>query len=391
MADDDDTPFPVPDWPSINDSPPTEEGGPIARTGFTYQDEVAVSFLIEMLENASLVRVHCETHDDAVLIWRPPTVAEDSAEYVQVKAGEPDKLWSVADLCSKPTKTTLSIYEASLGRDRHREIASFRIVTLRPIVEALQPLTYPCGSEARELVSAEIETLRSELEERFPDYQSAKGTGSQYWLENCQWDVRYDLNTLKSNNIRRVLQLSNAANVTLLIDQIDQILDELRLWVKAAGEAKWVPDKAKKIIPRQEVLAWWQAKLDEIVSGKAVASGGKLSGKMADARLPDELINLALEMRRDYAAEVRTPRYMEGDRIADLQARVKSEALSLRASLVAGELDLSGAEFHSLCLARMSEIGTSTEEQVDVSGFVKGCLYDIADRCLMRFAPPTPR
>src|SRR3569623_836591 len=112
---------------------------------------------------------------------------------------------------------------------------------------------------------------------------------------------------------------------------------------------------------------------------------------MADARLPDELINLALEMRRDYAAEVRTPRYMEGDRIADLQARVKSEALSLRASLVAGELDLSGAEFHSLCLARMSEIGTSTEEQVDVSGFVKGCLYDIAERCLMRFAPPTPR
>jgi hypothetical protein len=48
-------------WPSIDDAKPGEEGGPVARSGFNYQDEIAVGFLIEMLENQSLLKVHCET------------------------------------------------------------------------------------------------------------------------------------------------------------------------------------------------------------------------------------------------------------------------------------------------------------------------------------------
>lgn len=102
-------------WPSVADATPDEEGGPIARSGFNYQDEIAVSFFIEMLEQTELLKVHCETHDDIVLIWQRsnPRLA---AEYVQVKAGEDDKLWSLADLCErKKGKAGTSLLEKSLG------------------------------------------------------------------------------------------------------------------------------------------------------------------------------------------------------------------------------------------------------------------------------------
>jgi hypothetical protein len=57
-----------PALPSVDDIKPDEEGGPIARAGFNYQDEIAVGFLIDLLENPSLLKVHCETHDDLVLV-----------------------------------------------------------------------------------------------------------------------------------------------------------------------------------------------------------------------------------------------------------------------------------------------------------------------------------
>ena len=68
--------------PSVNDVRPREEGGPLARVGFSYQDEVAVAFCIEMLNDPSLLKIHCETHDD-ILLFR---VADDgpNAEFVQV-------------------------------------------------------------------------------------------------------------------------------------------------------------------------------------------------------------------------------------------------------------------------------------------------------------------
>lgn len=74
------------EWPSVDDAKPAEEGGPLARTGFNYQDEVAVSFLVQMLGAPSLLKIHCETHDDIVLVWLSTDQTDRTAEYVQVKA-----------------------------------------------------------------------------------------------------------------------------------------------------------------------------------------------------------------------------------------------------------------------------------------------------------------
>ncbi len=53
---------------SVDDVKPTEEGGPTARSGFRYQEEIAVGFFVEMLEDSSLLKVHCDTHDDVLLV-----------------------------------------------------------------------------------------------------------------------------------------------------------------------------------------------------------------------------------------------------------------------------------------------------------------------------------
>jgi hypothetical protein len=87
------------EWPSIDDHQPDEEGGPTARSGLAYQDEIVVGIFLDMIADPSIQKVHCETHDDIVVKRLAADV--DTVEYVQVKSNEPDKLWSVADIRAK--------------------------------------------------------------------------------------------------------------------------------------------------------------------------------------------------------------------------------------------------------------------------------------------------
>jgi len=88
-------------WPSVDDATPQEEGGPIARAGFNYQDEIAVSFLLEMLVDPVLLRVHCETHDDVLLVRADGDGGAQTAEYVQVKSNELQALVGIGHLQSE--------------------------------------------------------------------------------------------------------------------------------------------------------------------------------------------------------------------------------------------------------------------------------------------------
>ena len=67
---------------SIHSLVPFEQGGPIARTGFLYQDHVAARFCIEMLSEGSIEEVWCETEDDITLLWG--TGGTTVVEFVQV-------------------------------------------------------------------------------------------------------------------------------------------------------------------------------------------------------------------------------------------------------------------------------------------------------------------
>jgi hypothetical protein len=180
-----------------------------------------------------------------------------------------------------------------------------------------------------------------------------------------------------------------ATGVPLLPEPAEGLLNELRTWVKAAGDAKWRPNRDKKIITREALCTWWQKRIRELIEGAAVASGGKLIAKMQAAELPSELIALAVDLRRDYAAASRGSRYLELDDAERLRTRVRAEMMSLRARFVAGQLPLDSAGFHSLCLDRMDIVNSQRAPGTeDYSAFLKGCMYDIADRCQLRFERP---
>jgi hypothetical protein len=378
-------------FPSVDDVKPTEEGGPTARSGFSYQDEIAVGFLVEMLEDSSLLKVHCETHDDVLLVRAIDGSEMRLAEFVQVKATEPNKLWSLADICArKKGKANTSICEISLARDKHSEISRFRIVTLRPVVSDLKMLTIPFGKPGRETNGESFKALQLELDERFPKLMSPKGHGLAYWLENCLWNERHSEEAVREANLVRLLKLGEKENRGLLPEPAEVLMDELRATAKAAGDAKWEPNRDKKIFTREALRGWWERRTHELIEGATAPSGGKLREKMTQAGLPNELVELAIDMRRDYAATARTPRYMEVREAERLQSIVKSEVASLRGRFVAGDLDLDGAGFHSLCLNRMDALNAERPAgSEDRSAFLKGCLYDITDRCLLRFERPT--
>jgi hypothetical protein len=366
-------------WPSIDDHSPHEEGGPTARAGLAYQDDIVVGIFLDMLEDTSIQKVHCETHDDIVV--KRLVDATEIVEYVQVKSNEPDSLWSVASLCAKGED---SVCAKSLGRDQHKEVARFRIVTLRDVNSELKLLTYPCYGPGRETTCDGFTAVSQAIEEKLPDLASPKGNDLKYWIEHCKWDVRHDQHTIRSRNVLRIIKLAASQGVSVLPEQAEAIESDLRVRAYDAGRAFWIPDKAKKIISRTELMYWWKKTLDSTSAG--LVSGRKLREKMDDAKLEDDQIRMALDLRRDYTQMIRAPKYMSESDMLSLQRRVKSELATLRAQQIAGELTSNGATFHSLCVKTMDAINQSTTNSgEDRSAFLKGCMYDIADRCLHRF------
>lgn len=374
----------TPVFPSVDDAKPPEEGGPTARIGFNYQDQIACSLLIDMLATPEIVKVHCESHDDAIVIRHANGTSTRTAEYVQVKSNE--KMWTPSDLCASKGGKGPSLYETSLAKDQHQEISQFRIVSLRAVSKDLQFLTFPIGAPGREPTSDRFKALQAHIDGKFPKLQSKKGNSCSYWICNCVWDVRDSEQAISRANVVSLMTLGLKEGRRLIIDQAQTLVDELLDWAKAAGDARWEPDKAKKIITREEVREWWERRTQEILDGASVQSGGKLRAKMEEAGMPEELIRLALELRREYASNVRTPRYMAVEDTERLQARVKSEVASLGSQLIAGRIKLSGAGFHAHCIERMDRLSDEwAEGRPDTSAFLKGCLYDVADRCLLRF------
>jgi hypothetical protein len=219
--------------------------------------------------------------------------------------------------------------------------------------------------------------------------KSRKGNGAAFWIDHCLWDVRHSESAVRKDNVLRAIKLSVAEGRAILPEQANDLLDELRARAKAAGDAKWEPDRDKKIITRASLREWWERRTTELTDGTAAASGGKLAAKMRDAGITPEIVALAVDMRRDYASVARTSRYMEPEESEHLQGRVKSEVLSLRSRLCAGQLDLDGIAFHALCLDRIDTINAERPAgSKDQSAYLKGCMYDIADRCLLRFSRP---
>jgi hypothetical protein len=90
------------DLSSIHELPPIETGGIVARKGFSFQDHVAASFLLDMYVDENLEQVWCETQDDITLIKK--NNINECVEFIQAKSNDLNHLWSVPELCKQSKK-----------------------------------------------------------------------------------------------------------------------------------------------------------------------------------------------------------------------------------------------------------------------------------------------
>lgn len=227
----------TPVFASVDDAKPVEEGGPTARIGFNYQDQIACSLLIEMLAMPDIAKVHCESHDDAVVIRQENSTPSRTAEFVQVKSN--DKTWTVSDLCASKGNKGKSLYETSLAKDQYKEVSRFRVVTLRPVSKDLRLLTFPIGAPGRQPTGDPFKSLQAYIDGKFPKLQSKKGNGSSYWIRNCAWDVRDSEQAIFKANVFNLMTLGLNEGRPLFVDQAQTLLDELLDWAKVAGAARW--------------------------------------------------------------------------------------------------------------------------------------------------------
>lgn len=385
-SDDGDGDIPLDDLPSVEDLRPEEEGGPIARRGFTYQDYIAAQCMLSMIEDDTVLKVQCETLDDIVVIRRIDC-ATNSAEFVQVKRNDLDQLWSAAQLCKRTDgEAGTSVFEKSLAKDRVKETGLFKIVTARDVASALKPLTYPRGHVDRALDTDKMSALKKEIDKRCPGACSHKSADSTYWLENAIWEVAESEHAVEGKAVLWIVKLSVAFGDALVPEQAQRVLKSLLNLVKDAADAQVKPDWDKKIITRDQALQWWhdaRTTEREAIEGP---SGGKLQKKMPSTVAPPDVVANALQLRRQYVREVRSPKYMDSDELDRMQRRVRSELIKLRVNNAANPIDQPPNELHAACINTLAEVAAEFAGAADdAEAFALGCFYDITDRCQFSF------
>jgi hypothetical protein len=301
----------------IRNLPPLNNGGSIARIGFSFQDHVAVGFCLDLFSTPELLEVWCETQDDITLIWRAKDGEE--VEFIQVKGSEFDHLWSVAELC-KREKTTLnpdgygtSILERSLAHDRCAEKCRFRMITSWEINKDLKVLSIPLSSPERALPNKLFEKTSNAVKDKVGGYISHKGHDSYFWLQNLWWQVEHSEKTVTMENLVKLMAFIESQGLGISLENVMiHIYPKLLGIVQDAGKANWSIDPEKKKVKKIDFERQLQNIVNDAGHLALGSSGKKLREKMLDkALLPESYFESAIEERRKYKQEVLQPNYLD--------------------------------------------------------------------------------
>lgn len=380
-------------FPSIHDDiPPIEEGGVIARDGFDFQDHIAAMFCLEMLDNARIKEVRCESQDDITLVWEADS-GED-VEFAQVKGNNLPHLWSIAELCkrekvsgdNKTSRTGSSIIEKSLQNDRFAEKSKFRIVTRLGVNTDLAILELPMNAPKRCAPNNGIDELCVELERKVVDFRSAKGNDHRYWAMNTLWQVEHSTEAVGMKNKMHLRLIIERNWDTLTTGQVDKVYLAILQVVQQAALIRWGLDQDAKKIRRETFFAQLKQMVEEIRHGPITPIAKKMEEKMINARIAREFIVKAHDMREHYRRELLTPQYTEGRVYRGAEMEIYAILQELLSKLDAGTLSLSGAEFHNICLEKLGELReTFSSGQKPALAFIQGCMYYVTGRCAHRF------
>ena len=377
--------------PSVRDLAPLNYGGSIARSGFVFQDHVAVSFCFELLTNPELLEIWCETQDDITLIWRQ--VDYEEVEFVQVKGEEFDHLWTIAELCKRektknnPYGLGTSILERSLANDRCSETCRFRMVTSWQINRALKILSLPLSSPNRINPDKSYNQLCRNVNSKVNDFLSLKGNDSSFWLRNVWWQIEHSEDAIARRNIESLITFVEKLGWNIAPENARKhIYPKILGLVQDAAKTDWSIDPEKKKIKKKVFEDWLRSVVDDARYLALGTSGKKLREKMIDkASLPQSYFESALEERRIYRQAVLQQQYLDFLDRSLIEGEVYSELQHLLLMMDTGELD-EGINFYKVCEEMLRELQSSLPSKTPPPlFFLKGCMHDITDRCGHRY------
>lgn len=244
-------------------SPNSNAGGVSARQGFKFQDHVAAKYLLHMLNDASLIRVECETADDIVLRWSASCPFE--VEYIQVKTTEGNSKWSQKELFQRESKRVgSSVAEKSLACDNGNPNCGFRIVTKRDANDTLSPLK---RSISARFGDSDYIRLSTSIGKVFKTFKSPNGKNFQDWVSKMIWEHDGEMRDLAQRNLRSLAELSEQFGAVLTTKQQQTVYEEILEKADAAAtHDKSEPDK--KMITRVSFLDWFSTRISSEVSGR---------------------------------------------------------------------------------------------------------------------------
>lgn len=243
----------------IDDTVASDAGGVAGRRGQKHQDHVAASFVIDMLDDLSMLQIECETADDVTIRWMIDGVAIN--EYVQVKTTDGDTKWSVTELTARDqSRSGTSIAERSLACDSHSEAPLFRLVTVREPRGNLAHFKILRNNRAD---VANAMTLAAEpFLNKYPSFKSKNQRTLADWAECLLWQVEHSIEKLADRNKLKLLRLASQAGERPCFSEIEDSYSALLNIVIDAGDASRVSSPAKKCIPRADAVRWWKLQIE---------------------------------------------------------------------------------------------------------------------------------
>lgn len=367
--------------PSIHDSVKTEEGGPVARKGFAYQDAYGVRVCLLMMDDASFIKaVWCEQYDDIVLIKNEN--GQDVVEFCQVKDIQHDQFWSRALLCSRSEGVGTSLLETSLARDIFFEPCTFRVITSCNIKDELKSLSLPLGHPDRAIATAAFQDLSAYCNGKIDSTHLLPGGCVTHWLARATWETP-TRDYLDSSNLILVQKVLESLGFSPTSQTCEEVYQKLLWAVKSAGELQW-KDRDGRKFNRSRLESLLRKFVDPYPD---VQSSQKLQKKLEAADLDSTYIQSAFDLRNTFRRHFRESTLLDQLNRDRLQSTILSRLGRLRRELDSGELNDTPLEFYNRCIAEVESIRNLPDfSQLTLpEGFFEGCMYDISGRCGHRY------
>lgn len=381
---------PTPPKRSYYDLDPLEEGGPIARKGFAYQDHVAAGKCLDMLLDGGPTQVWCEAEDDIVLVWVIQGV--EWFEFVQVKSNELDQLWSLAKLCEKEAAKDgkgpgACIIEKSLAHDRGDGKCKFRIITCREPHSDIAALKLALDHSTRTEKDGDFDKLVAAVENKLGGCKSDNENGVGFWVRMTVWEHKASISDIECENFVKLDTILHRESVLLAPDQKKELYVKLTQKVFDASLARAKTDRESKRIKATELRSWLIQKATEMARPASAGRSDVLEGKLKDAGYQpgtDE-IETAKEQRRNYRIELLQPRFLDVTDRAVVEMEVQARLCLLKSQLDNGDFTDTGVQFHARCLKELEAMRDRLPTQKKpLVGLMYGLMYDIMNRCQHR-------